>query len=338
MAVAKTVLDIRGNMLLPAGTEAWPFIDQLKNVNIKHLYIDDVISKDIETWSILSEETRKKLPTLMDEAKKQYQSIEDGAKDRVSDIVITFEEMATIISNDILSNKETRIDATELFTNNVYTLCHELNVAIIAGLFGRMLGLLDIKNICLAGLLHDIGKLALPEDIRMKLENNQPLTATEEITFKQYPLLGFDMIKNFIEAETTFAVFHQKENYDGTGFPLSKYEEDTPLSAQIIAIANTFDELFSIRKLRTYEIVEWIQKHSGTIFNPKLVKMFAKNTIPYPNGTIVYLNDGRTGIVIEQNPHFVARPVVRIIHSATGKPNKVNLLEDLTLAIDDIDI
>ena len=335
MAVAKTVLDIRGNMLLPAGTEAWPFIEQLKNVNIKYLYIDDEISTDVETWSILSEETRKKLPALMDEAKKQYQHIEDGEKFDTT-MMIIFKEMAILVSNDILSNKEIRIDATELFTNNVFSLSHELNVAIIAGLFGRMMGLPDIKNICLAGFLHDIGKLALPEEIRLKLENNQPLTSMEEIDFKDYPSLGFDMLEDFLEMEASFAVYHQSENYDGSGFPLSKREEDIPLSAQIIAFANAFDELFSLRKLRTYEVVEWMQKHSGTKFNPKLVKMFAKNTIPYPNGTIVYLSDRRKGIVIQQNQHFVARPVVKIINSE--KPEMVNLLEDLTISIDDIDM
>ena len=344
MAVAKTVLDIRGNMLLPAGTEVWPFVEQLKNINIKYLYINDVISKDIETWGILSEETRKKLPVAMDNAKMECQAIEDGVRGLSSHIMHIFEEMSKIISDDILSNKDkdTRIDVTELLTNNVYPLHHELNVAIVAGLIGRMLGLPDIKNICLAGLLHDIGKLALSENVRLELENNQSLTAISDSAFieeiEQYPLLGFDMVKNFIEAEAAFAVLHHTENYDGTGFPLSKIEEEIPLSAQIIAIANTFDELFSIRKLRIYEIVEWIQKHSGTIFNPKLVKMFAKNTLPYPNGTIVYLNDGRMGVIIGQSPHFVARPIVNIIHSETGKSDVVNLLEDLTLSIEDIDM
>ena len=337
MAVAKTVLDTRGNMLLPAGTEAWPFVEQLKNVNIKYLYINDEISKDIETWNILSEDTRKKLPTLMEYAKLRNQSPDNAAQSWTSShYIIEFIDMAMLISNDIISNKsnETRIDATELFTNNVYPLSHELNVAVIAGLIGRMMGLPDIYNLCLAGLLHNIGELGLPIDIREKLENNQPLTPAEVIKFENYPLLGFEMVRNCTDAEVSHAIFHHKENFDGSGYPMSKSEEDIPLSAQIIAIANTFDELFSIRKLRIYEIVEWIQKHSGTIFNPKLVKMIAKNTIPYPNGTVVYLNDGRAGVIIGQSPHFVARPIVKIINSATV----VNLLEDLTLSIEDIDM
>ena len=340
MTLGKTLHDVRGNVLLPAGSDLWPFLAQLKNFKIQFLYVNDEISKDIEAYSILRLETRQALPELMRTAEKEMASKR-----------IAFEKISSMIADDIYDQPELRLDVTELITNGLYRYRHELNVAIVAGLIGRMLNMtsVEIKGLCMGGMFHDIGRLALPDEIMAKVAAGEELTAVETEQFKKYPSLGYDMIKNdnSLPIATKAAVLQHMERIDGKGFPLRKSGEKIMPAGKILAIANMFDELFSGTNMeygqapmRIYEVVEYIQNHAGTAFDAELAEEFAKHAIVFPNGTVVKLSNGKKGIVINQNPDFIARPIIKITQSADGTPDLglVNMMEDLSLIVEDIEV
>lgn len=350
MKLGKTVHDVRGNVLLPAGSDLGPFLAQLKSFKIQFLYIDDEISKDIEAWNILSPDTRQVLPDLMRQAERQYVPTSESAKKWLSNIA--FDKIATKVAEDIFNQPELRLDVTELITNDLYLYRHELNVAIVAGLIGRMLGKssVEIKALCMGGLLHDMGRLGLSEHVRKKLAQGGELTPTELAEYRTYPTLGYDLIKhdNSLAVPTKAAVLQHMERHDGTGFPLRKADTNIIQASKIVAIANTFDELFSgtgmefgKTPMKVYEIVEYIQSNAGTMFDPEIATEFAKNAVIFPNGTVVKLSDGRKGIVVNQNSGFTARPIVRITHNPDASKaslNMANMMEDLSLTIEDIEI
>jgi HD-GYP domain-containing protein (c-di-GMP phosphodiesterase class II) len=137
------------------------------------------------------------------------------------------------------------------------------------------------------------------------------------------------------------------EHFDGSGWPVHKSGEEITQAGRIVAIANTFDELYNGRGLlfgrkpmKIYEVVEYIQNNAGTLFDPEIADEFVKHAIVFPNGSIVKLSDGRKGIVINQNPNLIARPIIRVTHGTNGRPafGLVNLLEDMSLVINDIEI
>jgi len=350
MVLGKAVHDMRGNVLLPAGSSlSGTYIEHLRNFNIHFLYIDDEISKDIEPWSILSLHTRQNIAGLMRQAERVYQPVADDSENWIEHGA--FKIIADMIATDITAQPELRIDVSEILTNNVFLYEHELNVAIISGLIGRMLGMsgVEIKHLCLGGLMHDLGRLALAADIREKLDKQSALTPVELQEFKRYPLMGFNLIKNdnSLSLSTKAAVLHHMEHFDGTGFPTRKKEDEIVMSAKIVAIANMFDELFSgrgmefgNRTMKIHEVIEYIQSHSGSIFDHELTDEFVKHAIAFPSGSIVKLADGRKGIVANQNAESASRPIIRITHDVTNKPTyyTLNLMEDLSVEIADIEI
>jgi response regulator RpfG family c-di-GMP phosphodiesterase len=102
----------------------------------------------------------------------------------------------------------------------------------------------QLSEIERAALLHNLGRLALPDDLLTRPEST--LTAEERARFQSYPLHGFAMLKNvpYLTAANRIAIATH-EKYDGTGFPHGLVGESIPLEARIIAVANAYDELVS---------------------------------------------------------------------------------------------
>jgi putative two-component system response regulator len=120
-------------------------------------------------------------------------------------------------------------------------------------------------------LLHDIGKIAVPNEI---INSPGPLTDEEYSKIKIHPGVGFDILDEIKSRPDlgTGARWHH-ERYDGKGYPDQKSGEDIPLSARIIAVADSYDAMTSNRSYRKYlnqeKVRSELEKNSGTQFDPK---------------------------------------------------------------------
>ncbi|MGN7942634.1 HD-GYP domain-containing protein [Virgibacillus sp. 6R] len=130
------------------------------------------------------------------------------------------------------------------------------------------------------GLLHDIGKIGVPEHILIK---QGKLTDEEYTLIKEHPVIGYNIIKhisNFDKNGILNIVLYHHERYDGKGYPKGLKGEDIPLVARIVALADTFDAMTSKRvyrdKLDLDYAVQEIHKHRGTQFDPNVVDAFLK--------------------------------------------------------------
>jgi HD-GYP domain-containing protein (c-di-GMP phosphodiesterase class II) len=130
-------------------------------------------------------------------------------------------------------------------------------------------------------LLHDIGKLGIPDRILLK---ESPLTPEEWEIMKKHPELGADLLGHFETFKAISAVIlaHQ-EHMDGTGYPNGLKGDQIPLFSRIIAIADAYHAMTSNRPYRKaltpMEAVEELLKHRGTQFDSRLVEVFAEGLI-----------------------------------------------------------
>jgi len=163
--------------------------------------------------------------------------------------------------------------------NNEDTLGHSLLVARYTLLLSKELGLENKKllgDIERGALLHDIGKIGIPEAI---LRKPGSLTFAEKEVVKDHPLFGFEMIEefDFLKKAGKVVLFHH-EHYNGKGYPYSLVGEEIPLEARIFALADTLDAITSDRPYRGgrdfREAIREIEKHSSSQFDPFVVEAF----------------------------------------------------------------
>ena len=155
---------------------------------------------------------------------------------------------------------------------------HTQRVTDMAMMLGKRLGLSDkkLKYMRWGGLLHDIGKMAVPDKILLKPE---ALTAKEWEIMKQHPSFALQMLSpiQYLKLALDIPHFHH-ERWDGSGYPGGLKGEQIPLAARIFAVADVYDALTSDRPYRSKwaksEVVDYIRQHAGSLFDPKIVQVF----------------------------------------------------------------
>lgn len=160
------------------------------------------------------------------------------------------------------------------------TAHHSLNVNSIAVAIGREMHLPENELLYLSWgtLLHDIGKLAISDDILLK---QGKLTEEEYDNIKRHPQIGYDILQGaeYLHEAALITLYHQ-ERYDGTGYPCGIAGEEIPLLARICTVADAFEAMIADRPYRKgrhcSEAVAEIVKHSGSQFDPKVVAAFIK--------------------------------------------------------------
>ncbi len=159
----------------------------------------------------------------------------------------------------------------------------------------------DMRDIEIAGLLHDMGKIAVRPDVLRKPE---ALTESEYEAIKQHPVKGAAILNNVENAETiAAAVRHHHERWDGTGYPDGLAGEDIPLLARILAIADAFDSMASERPYKRVlaqdEIISELTEGTGTQFDPNITGLLLdalKNDEPFRNRiNTIYRHSGNVG-------------------------------------------
>jgi diguanylate cyclase (GGDEF)-like protein/putative nucleotidyltransferase with HDIG domain len=169
--------------------------------------------------------------------------------------------------------------AATVDTRDHYTYGHSKAVSKYATELAAAIGYTKggIKRIRAAALLHDIGKLSIPDSI---LSKRGPLTSEEWEIIKHHPDLGVGIIKYIVGLRGCVdAVLFHHERYDGLGYPRGLKESNIPLDARILAIADSYDAMtsersYKERRLTEEEATEELEKCSGTQFDPKLVETF----------------------------------------------------------------
>ena len=162
---------------------------------------------------------------------------------------------------------------------DTYTGSHSKRVGELAARLASRLGIDEeqVELLRLAGSLHDLGKLAIPEDI---LRKPGPLTEDERIVLERHPEIGFRMLEGLGVTPVADWVLHHHERWDGRGYPDRLPGEEIPLGARILFVADAFDAMTSERayrrRLTSDEGLAELERCAGSQFDPEIVSALAE--------------------------------------------------------------
>lgn len=193
-------------------------------------------------------------------------------KDTYLDGIVHFIDTAYLVTLEAFVNA---IDAREHEVGN-----HSLRVTEFALVIAKACGVQgrDLVDIYCGALLHDIGKIGVPDAVLLK---KGPLTPAEQEVMHRHPETGFRIIGHIGYFARAAEIIHtHHEHYDGTGYPRHMKGEAIPHGARVFAVADALDALTVKRPYREALVFgdaqEEIRKESGTIFDPEVVEAFFK--------------------------------------------------------------
>ena len=210
---------------------------------------------------------------------------------------------------------------TKIKHQDEYTAEHCINVSILAAAFGKHLGLLEgeIRNLALCGLLHDVGKTRIPDEI---LNKPGALTPKEFDVMRHHTTHGRTILMGTSNSLNTAVdvAFSHHERMDGSGYPRGLHAQQIPYFAKIIGLVDTYDAITSNRVYdkgrASMQALEIIHKHRGTQFDEELADAFIQMIGVYPPGSIVEMVNGEVGIVVESRPEHKLKPCVLLVREA----------------------
>jgi HD-GYP domain-containing protein (c-di-GMP phosphodiesterase class II) len=244
-------------------------------------------------------------------------------------------EAVTGLTESVLRNPDAMLLYTQLQQKGDYTQSHALDVSVYMTAFGRFLEMSrdDVTLLGHLGLLQDVGKVRLPNDL---IEKRDRLSAEEFEQAKKHVEYSAEILRETrgLPASLADLALLHHERHDGSGYPKKLRGKEIGLVGSIGAIVDTFDALTARRPyaepVAPSTALSMLYKWRGTFFDPFLVEQFIRCIGIFPIGSIVELNSGESGIVIAQNLEKRLQPRVMIVRDAGGNPLKPQKLIDLS--------
>jgi HD-GYP domain-containing protein (c-di-GMP phosphodiesterase class II) len=242
--------------------------------------------------------------------------------------------MMDAMETSIDSNRDALMYLMRIRKKDEYTMMHSINVGVLILTMTTLLGLKREARLQLAmgGLLHDVGKVKVPDQILKKPEK---LSTEEFMEMQRHALYskGIFATSREVPPEAIQMALQHHERIDGSGYPFGLKGTDIGIAAQMTAVADVYDALTADRCYRDgvspIDGLRFIYSGCGTHFNRKFAHFFIKAIGVYPVGSFVRLESGLIGIVVGSNRDLL-RPVVRVFYNeARGWPVA---LKDIDLA------
>lgn len=223
------------------------------------------------------------------------------------------------ISDSMLRNPGALISLARLKTADNYTYLHSVAVCALMISLARQLGLseLETREAGMAGLLHDLGKAFISTEI---LNKPGKLTSAEFAVIKTHPDEGYRVLSevNGISNLVKDVCLYHHEKIDGTGYPKGLTGDSISLFAKMGAVCDVYDAITSNRPYKTgwdpAESIKRMAEWPGH-FDKVVFEAFVKSLGIYPIGSLIRLQSGRVGVVVEQGEKSLLRPKVKVFFS-----------------------
>ena len=193
---------------------------------------------------------------------------------------------------------------------------HSINVALIASIFGKILNLDDkeLTTLKLGAILHDVGKLAIPQRL---LTTHEKLSEKDFSIIKSHTTKGYDLLsKQELPLEIKNIALMHHERCDGSGYPNGLKSNEIDKFAKIIAIADCYEAMTSPRAYRDiinpFEVIEFFETDGYRLFDPEYVIPFINAIVDSYVNKKVLLSNGAKGTIILINKLALSKPMIKL--------------------------
>ena len=271
--------------------------------------------KDMEAAASTRRQTSKLIKSFIEEIRFGQSLDIQLAKSAVSDCVA-----------NLIKNPEAMMFLTRMRNKDEHLNQHAFNVCVYAIVLGRLLGYdsTQLEQVGTCGLLHDMGKVNIPDDI---LNKPGPLTDEETTVIQSHAKEGRDILMSGrdIFSGTVDVAYGHHENIDGTGYPRGLQGHQLNLNCKIISVVDKYEAIISPKPYRptgdhlsAVAILNQLARDNK--IDRSLTSAFISYLGIYPPGSIVELSSGEVAIVLESNPKQRLRPQILVVRDAAKNP------------------
>ncbi|WP_342050465.1 MULTISPECIES: HD-GYP domain-containing protein [unclassified Cupriavidus] len=323
-------------------------VEQIQAANVQDVWIDILKGRNLPTPATpdameadVADDDGTEFEDELERARELIKSARQLVGNMFGDVRMgrALESQGALLLVDAASNSLTRhsqalIALSRLKEKDDYSYLHAFSVCVLMIAVGRTLKLPDgeVRELGIAGLMHDIGKLTLPESI---LQKGPDLTPREEEAMRRHPSAGYRIL-NEARLYTNIPLdvcVHHHERVDGRGYPFGLVEHEISVHAKIAAICDTYDSLTSPRPghlpWSPARAMEYIAVRVDTLFDRRVFKAFTRTVGIYPIGTVLRLRSNRLAVVCGQNEDEPLRPRVMAFYSVSESVAQAPQLIDL---------
>lgn len=345
MIAAEDVFSFSNSLILAKGTVLTDkAITKLEVYSIFNLRVEDEwaeIPSDESEEDISYSERLKQTPEFQHFAEDFHKETEtfkntiNGAMDDIANLDV---DQLIQSSLALLSSDGNHVNVFDMLHNmrelDDSTYVHCMNVGLICNVFAHWLRMdeEDVKTATLCGLLHDIGKLKMPEDI---LKKPSKLTSKEYKIIQTHPKEGFNLLQTSpVNEHVKNAALMHHERCDGSGYPLQLSSAQIDPFAKMVAIADVYDAMTSARVYRgplcPFKVIESFEQEGFQKYDAQYILTFLSNIVNTYLLHRVRLSDGQEGDIVFINPDKLSKPTVKV------GSHYINLTSQPSLSIDAI--
>ena len=262
---------------------------------------------------------------------------------RLGNVMQSAEAVALVeeITQSVSRNSGALLSMSRIKSKDDQVYLHSVAVSALMIALGRQMGVEGeaLKKLGMAGLLHDIGKVVIPDII---LNKPGKLTPEEYEILKTHTRRGWEILKSdpSVDEVALDVCLHHHERMDGTGYPDKLSGDALSLHARMAAICDIYDVLTSNCSYRkAFSPADAIRKMTemqNTHFDQVVFYAFVKTVGIYPTGTLVKLKSGRLAVVTDQSPKSLLTPFVKVFFSTKTNEPIFPALVDLSKVPDPI--
>jgi putative nucleotidyltransferase with HDIG domain len=275
---------------------------------------------------------KQNMASELSDANRTYQSAKKHIKSLLSSVQLgqafSTTDAQSIVSecvNKVIQNPNAILWLTRLKNSDDYTAEHSINVSLLAIALGRHLGMdaLELENLGICALLHDVGKMNVADGI---VNKPGPLSPEEFSEMSKHAVYGKKLLmeRSDIYPGAVDVAYSHHERLDGRGYPRGIDASKISIFTRIVTIVDAYDAMTSDRCYRagisSLDALRVINKHKGTQFDSDAAQKFIAMIGLYPPGYLMEMKNGEVGIILSHDKGYQLRPKVIMVLDKDKQP------------------